>query len=91
MLRKGGGVLKALLADQFLFLTKIVIIVLSISLNMCCWCSEESYHWDGSLEYPQHMFYLRNKKHFLLYVYFFQLSTALDESAIVSVCEIPWF
>ena len=24
-------------------------------------CSKEPSHWDGSLEYPQHMFWLRNK------------------------------
>ena len=41
---------------------KIVIIVLSISLNMCFGCSKEPSHRDGSFEYPQHMFWLRNKK-----------------------------
>ena len=25
-------------------------------------CSKEPSHWDGSFEYPQHMFQLRNKK-----------------------------
>ena len=43
-------------------LRKIVIIFLSISLNMCFGCSKELSHWDGSFEYPQHMFWLRNKK-----------------------------
>ena len=36
---------------------------------MCFGCSEEPSHRDGSFEYPQHMFWLRNKKsnlgHFL--------------------------
>ena len=41
---------------------KIVIIFLSISLNMCFGCSKEPSHGDGSFEYPQHMFRLRNKK-----------------------------
>ena len=26
------------------------------------WCSKEPSHWDGSFVYPQHMFWLRNKK-----------------------------
>ena len=43
-------------------LRKIAIIFLSISLNMCFWCSKEPSHRDGSFEYPQHMFWLRNKK-----------------------------
>ena len=29
---------------------------------MCFRCSKEPPHWDGSFEYPQHMFWLRNKK-----------------------------
>ena len=35
---------------------KIVNIFLSISFNICFGCSK-----DGSFEYPQHMFWLRNK------------------------------
>ena len=42
-------------------LRKIAIIFLSISLNMCFGCSKEWSHRDGSFEYPQHMFWLRNK------------------------------
>ena len=38
------------------------VIVLPISLNMCFGCSKEPSHRDGSLEYPQHMFWVRNKK-----------------------------
>ena len=38
------------------------------SLNMCFWCSKEPYHGEGSFEYLQHMFWLRNKKNnFLLH------------------------
>ena len=40
---------------------KIVIILLSINLNMCCGCSKEPYR-DGSFEHPQHMFWLRIMK-----------------------------
>ena len=43
-------------------LRKIANIFLSISLNMCFECSKEPSHRDGSFEYPQHMFWLRNKK-----------------------------
>ena len=31
-------------------------------LNMCFGCSKEPSHWDGSSEYPQHMFWMRNKE-----------------------------
>ena len=41
---------------------KIEIIFLSISLNMCFGCSNEPSRRDGSFEYPQHMFCLKNKK-----------------------------
>ena len=29
---------------------------------MCFGCSKEPSHWDGSFEYPQHMFWVRNKE-----------------------------
>ena len=45
-----------------IFLRKSVIIFLPISLNIDCVCSKELSHWDGSFEYPQHMFWLRNMK-----------------------------
>ena len=44
------------------YLREIAIIFLSISLNMCFRCSKEPSHWDCSFEYPQHVFWLRNKK-----------------------------
>ena len=40
----------------------MLIIFLSISINMCFGCSKEPSHWDGSFEYPQHMFWMRNKE-----------------------------
>ena len=44
------------------FERKIVNIFLPISWNICFGCLKEPSHWDGSFEYPQHMFWLRNKK-----------------------------
>ena len=41
---------------------KIVNIFLPISFNICFGCSKKTSHWDSSFEYPQHMFWLRNKK-----------------------------
>ena len=35
---------------------------LPIDFNICFGCSKEPSHRDGSFEYPQHMFWLRNKK-----------------------------
>ena len=52
-------------------LRKIAIIFLSISLNVCFGCSKEPSHRDGSFEYPQHMYWFRNKKNN------FQLSTLI--------------
>ena len=45
-----------------IFECKIVNIFLPISINICFRCSKEPSHLDGSFEYPQHMFWLRNKK-----------------------------
>ena len=41
---------------------KIEIIFLPINLNMCFGCSKEWSHGDRSFEYPQHMFWMRNKE-----------------------------
>ena len=54
-------------AKQIFVKHKIAIIFLSISLNMCYVHSKEPSHWDGSFEFPQHMFWLRNKKIFFRY------------------------
>ena len=43
------------------FRLKIVNIFLSISLNLCFGCSKEPPQ-VGSFEYPQHIFWMRNKK-----------------------------
>ena len=43
------------------FERKIVINFLPNILNMCFGCSKEPSHREGSFEYPQHMFWLRNK------------------------------
>ena len=44
------------------FQRKIVNIFLPINVNICFGCWKELTHWEGSFEYPQHMFWLRNKK-----------------------------
>ena len=59
-------------------LRKIAIIFLSISLNMCFGCSKEPSHRDGSFEFPQHMFWLRNK--YIIFSYAL-LSGGLDCSS----------
>ena len=45
-----------------IFQPKIVNIFLPIIFSICFVCSKEPSHGDGSFEYPQHMFWLRNKK-----------------------------
>ena len=47
------------------FERKIVNTILPISLNICFGCSKEPSHWDVAFEYPQHMFWLRNKNFFV--------------------------
>ena len=42
---------------------KIVNSFLPNNFNMCFVCSKELSRGEGSFEYPQHMFQLRNKKH----------------------------
>ena len=61
---------------------KIAIIFLSISLNMCFGCSKEPSHRDGSFEYPQHMFWWKNKKTN------FQLRTLIWESGTCLYCRL---
>ena len=46
------------------FERKIAIIFLSINFNICFGCSKERSHREGSFEYPQHMFWLRNNLFF---------------------------
>ena len=41
---------------------KNVIIFLPIAFNICFGCPKEPSHRDGSFEYSQHMFWLRNMK-----------------------------
>ena len=45
-----------------IFERKNVNIFLPISFNICFGCLKEPSYWDGSFVYPQHMFWLRNKK-----------------------------
>ena len=60
-------------------LRKIVIVSLPISLNMCFGCSKEPSHRDGSFEYPQYMFWLRNKKNN------FQICTLICRPGLLSL------
>ena len=48
--------------DKLIFERKIVNIFLPISFNIYFGCSKEPSHGDSYFEYPQHMFWLRNKK-----------------------------
>ena len=43
-------------------LSKNAIIFLPSSQNMGSGCPKDPSHLDGSFEYPQHVFWLRNKK-----------------------------
>ena len=45
-----------------MFGRKILIVFLSIGLNMCLGCSKEPSQREGSFEFPQHMFWMNNKK-----------------------------
>ena len=68
-------------------------IFLSISINICFECSKELIHWDGSFEYPQHIFWLRNRK--IIYRILSDLDMALcrqvdvlSKSIFVSIVSI---
>ena len=45
-----------------IYVRKFTNIFLTISFIICYGCSIEPSRRDGSIEYPQHMFWLRNKK-----------------------------
>ena len=50
---------------------------------MCFGCSEELSHRDGSLEYPQDMFWFRNKKNnFLLHTLIWVPDTVWSENCV---------
>ena len=49
-----------------IFESKIVNIFMPISFNICFGCSKDPSHSDGSVEYPQQMFWLQNKKNNIL-------------------------
>ena len=48
--------------DKHIFERKIVNVFITTRFNICFGCSKEPSQRDGSFEYPQHMFWLRNKK-----------------------------
>ena len=64
----------------------IAFISLPISLNMCFGCSKEPSHRDSSFEYPQHMFWLSNKKIFFQYAL---LSGGLISSGSSLFAKVP--
>ena len=64
------------------------LIIFVFSLNMCFGYSKEPSHWDGSFVYPQHRFWLRNKKIIFSYAL---LSGGLDDSTFSrSRNNEPW-
>ena len=54
-----------------IFEHKIVNNFFSISYNIGFGFSKKS-HWDGAYEYPQHVFWMRNKK--IIFWYIFSLA-----------------
>ena len=68
---------------------KIVNIFLPISLNICYGCYKDLSHWDGSFEYPQHTFWLRNKKisffdtHSFDFTKFLILTGVMDDKKLI--------
>ena len=55
-------VLFTLVLIDKIFVHKVEIIFLRLRLNISFCCSKELSCRDGSFEYPQHMFWSRNKK-----------------------------
>ena len=54
-------------------------VLLSINFNNCIENSKEQSHRDGSFEYPQGMFWLKNKKRLFI-----------TNSYLVKVSEYSW-
>ena len=70
---------------------KQYIIFLSSSLNICFWCSKEPSLWDGSFEYLQHMFWLRNKKKIMfIYALLSGMIRCSNESSQLTTCSLIW-
>ena len=58
---------------------------------MCFWCSKEPSHRDSSFEYPQHMFWLRDKKNnFQLHtlIWGHVLRCGIDISKVLGIIEL---
>ena len=70
-----------------------MIIFLPINLTISFECSKELSHGDGSFEYPQHMFWLRNKKiKFWLRIPYFRgyhTFVEIDHEMISTVILLP--
>ena len=70
-----------LMDPETFFESKIVIILLPINLNMCLGYSKEPSNGDGSFEYPQHMFLMRNKENS------FPIHTLIWRLGVFTVCQ----
>ena len=53
-------------------------------------CSKEPSHRDGSVEYPQHMFWLRNKKNNFQLRIIWRPDTVCNSVALALVWEYQW-
>ena len=75
------------------FVCKNFTIFLPIYFNLCFGCSKEPSRRDGSFEYPQHLFLLRNAKlNFLVCTLKLKCLNALSVKGISKhFCEIYWF
>ena len=71
---------------------KIANIFIPINFSICLGCSKEPSQRDGSFEYPQHMFCLRNKKMiFLLHTLTKGLLEILLLYLVENICLIETF
>ena len=59
-----------------------MIVLLSISLNIRFGYSKEPSHRDGSFEYPQHMFWLRNQKIIFLIMHSYQEACTVHKETV---------
>ena len=62
MAKPGLDLVRVDLRNLIVCAPKMAFISLPIDLNRCFGCSKEPSHCDGSFEYPQHLFWVRNTK-----------------------------
>ena len=73
------------------FHRKTVNIFLPIILSTWFGCSKEPSHRDGSFEYPQHMFWLRNKKKHFSLTYFITKGLAIVANFGLPIYSLHFF